>query len=422
MMKRLIFSFTLLGMTLCYSEETRSSTENDHDNVWFTGVVAPAKTATLAFGHFGKIESMKPVGYITNRYIAEHGDSPKDIIVKGDIVAQQDTTLYENKLKIAEADVRQAEAYLKDTLAHFKRCARLAEKQAISQKSLDDAELAYKKSNERLNTAQAELASAKYNLERCFLRAPFSGQVEEKYRSVGSWVGPGDDVLKITLVSLVRVKIAVPRKLCRNISITDSILVYPPGKEEPLGVWFDTLVYPSGGDEPIGKSFESFTPDKDHIDVFVANKLVPIKALTPAQEKLTKIDQIVFASRLNAENADAPLWAPMSSLRQDKAGNYFVWRAVGQKMAQPENPLEREFSVERVNIVPGDEFRDFGVYKYIKLKDPGKLEALDVVVPETNEPLKEGQRVVVEELQWMLSTGDRVRVKIPNAPTLMAMD
>jgi membrane fusion protein (multidrug efflux system) len=104
----------------------------------------------------------------------------------------------------AEADRAQAQRQL--AAAEYERAQKLAEKQLISTRELDDA-----KANMKVAEANDVLASV--HLEKTHIRAPFEGVVGRRLTSVGAWLKPGDPVTDLARLSTLRVAFSAPERL-----------------------------------------------------------------------------------------------------------------------------------------------------------------------------------------------------------------
>ena len=143
--------------------------------------------------------SSKATGRIERLYV-EEGKSVK----KGDIVAELENddleaTLAEARagLKVASADLNNADAELEDATLNYNRQKSLKESGAVSEQALDSSEARFKKASAavrsskfRVDKAEASVKVAEVNLEQSFIRAPFDGVVLTKSAEEGEVVAP----------------------------------------------------------------------------------------------------------------------------------------------------------------------------------------------------------------------------------------
>lgn len=107
--------------------------------------------------------------------------------------------------------VEAAEATVDEARRQQERVARLAEKQAVSQSELDQA-------NRDLESASAQLRAVQSRQRDRVLVAPFDGVLGFRMVSVGSFVRPGDVVARLIDDSEMNLEFAVPSKFLRALN------------------------------------------------------------------------------------------------------------------------------------------------------------------------------------------------------------
>ncbi|MDY0124102.1 HlyD family efflux transporter periplasmic adaptor subunit [Sulfurimonas sp.] len=177
----------------------------------------------FAFGN-GRIESTqvdiatKIAGRLLEVYVNEG-----DIVKKGQLLAKLDTKELEAKLRLAEAQTKQAKEAKNHALAVYKqresefelseqnfiRAQNLYKKDAISQLSFEQSQSAYKSAKAALQAANADIAqmeasiasakaqydAIKVNIDESTLLAPTEGRILYKLAQSGEVVGGGQNVL-----------------------------------------------------------------------------------------------------------------------------------------------------------------------------------------------------------------------------------
>lgn len=359
----------------------------------FTGTVERSRYGNLAFENPGKIVYLRPVGQVARSGIY---DENNNLIHKGDLIAQQDATTQEAKVRSFEAQLKGALATLEEKKAELERDVKLNEKKAVSQKVYDAAKRDYETAFAEVRKLEASLATEKYNLEACCLHAPFDGQVESHLYSEGTWVDHGKEVITLSLVLVVKIKVPVPEDFSKKVDHTDIIKVISPDSEAPIGVWFDDV-----------------SMDVNNIYLYVKNNLVPIYKLTEEENKLPKVHKISFVSRNRDESGDT-IWVDTNSLKKDEKG-YYIWHAKDQVMGNPDKPIARQFIVEKVPVVPGSKYRNVGVYRHRVLENPASLKSFDYILVDAPDNLQDGSMVAYQPLRWMFRPGDKVKVQISNS-------
>ncbi len=117
-----------------------------------------------------------------------------DRVARGQTVARVDTRALAQRLAEADAVARQAGA-------QFERAQALYERRSITKAQMLDAVT-------NRDVAQARLASARLDLSKSRLTAPWSGQVAATMVEVGDYVVPGQPVVE--LVEVDRLKVVAP--------------------------------------------------------------------------------------------------------------------------------------------------------------------------------------------------------------------
>lgn len=138
----------------------------------------PARRATLASEVAGVIERLQ----------VDIGDR----VSRGTVVARIDTRALRQQVAEAEANFRQA-------LDRFERAEKLFAKRSITNEQKTDATAAR-------DVAQARLASARLQLEKSEIKAPWRGRVSTRHVDVGDYASPGQPIIEIVAVDKIKVK------------------------------------------------------------------------------------------------------------------------------------------------------------------------------------------------------------------------
>ncbi|HEX2165194.1 MAG TPA: efflux RND transporter periplasmic adaptor subunit, partial [Thermoanaerobaculia bacterium] len=142
----------------------------------------PARRAVLAAEVPGVVEAMR----------VELGER----LAAGALVAAIDTRALEQALA-------EAEAYHRQATAQHQRATALYEKRSITQQQLLDAVTAR-------DVADARLASARLQLSKSRVRAPWAGEVAAERVEVGDYVTPGQPVAELVDASTILVRAPAP--------------------------------------------------------------------------------------------------------------------------------------------------------------------------------------------------------------------
>lgn len=98
---------------------------------------------------------------------------------------------YADRLNVAEAGVKSAEAQLAYARASYDKMKDAMKSRAVSEIDYIQAESSYNSALAALQNAKAELNSAQINLAYCYIKAPFDGRVSRNLTDRGNYVGNG---------------------------------------------------------------------------------------------------------------------------------------------------------------------------------------------------------------------------------------
>lgn len=362
------------------------------------GYVKPWKSENIGFEVSGKVISTLEVGDSVEGQIR---DNKNKIIRQGSIIAQLNPIRYQIAISSEVARVTGAEATLVEAHLNYARHQKLLVSGSISQAAFDNSKSAFLTAKSAYQQAEASLADARYNLNHCVLRAPYHGVIEELFVAPGAWVQSGQAVVKLTMMKPIKVTVPVSANLVRKIRSGDAVFVFPPGSSESVGGMVDNS---SVAADPETRTF--------NIDVFVQNLKIPVKPISTENNcPILKGENMMLALHLIPEDTNSPVCAPLSSLLKDEKG-YFVWRAKDQQIFLKGKALPDQFEIERINVTPGDKYRNFIIDNFRELTDSGGLKALDIVLVNPPANLKNNEKVIVEQTRWLFSPGDLAKVQI----------
>lgn len=131
-----------------------------------------------------------------------------DRVNKGQAIAQIDDRDYRNNLHAIQA--RQELA-----TANFNRLKELAKTNAVTQAMFDEANAVFKEIN-------AMLATAELNLERCEIKAPIAGVINNLPVRNGMLLAHSDPVAQILDLARLKVEVAIPESDVTAVSQVDS--------------------------------------------------------------------------------------------------------------------------------------------------------------------------------------------------------
>lgn len=133
------------------------------------------------------------VGAVVLQVVKDNGDAVK----AGDLLLRIDDTAIRESLTSAEEAVRAATQALEQSERQVQRLKTLQAQGMTSQQALEDAEIRRNNVQSDLVAAKARVVSARQQLQRTLVRAPFAGLVSERKVSPGDTVQVGRELLKV---------------------------------------------------------------------------------------------------------------------------------------------------------------------------------------------------------------------------------
>ena len=115
----------------------------------------------------------------------------------GELLVRLDDTAIRDSLGSAEEAMRAAQQAFDQSERQVQRLKTLQAQGMTSQQALEDAEVRRNNSQSDLVAAKARVVSARQQLQRTEVRAPFEGVVSERKASVGDTVQVGRELLKV---------------------------------------------------------------------------------------------------------------------------------------------------------------------------------------------------------------------------------
>ncbi len=130
-------------------------------------------------------------------------------IEAGQAIVRIDDAIYRGEKKKAEA----AKSF---AAQNFDRQKKLFEAKSVSEKDIQESE-------SLMSGTEAEYEIASTNLEKCEIRSPVSGILDDRNIEMGEYVQPGTHICKIEQVDRVKVVFFMPEKDINCVKVGDSI-------------------------------------------------------------------------------------------------------------------------------------------------------------------------------------------------------
>ncbi|MCP4310310.1 MAG: HlyD family efflux transporter periplasmic adaptor subunit, partial [Bacteroidetes bacterium] len=173
-----------------------------------TGSVESWKDQDISFEVDGRLEWIVEMG--TN--LEGRWEEDKVVYVQGDVLARIDEEHHKIRSKAAMAERDRA-------YAEYVRKKQAWEKRAI-------AEVDFIRGTADRDASEAEFEHAQYNVDRCILYAPFSGEVSEVYIEAGGYVNRGEPVAHLVMMDPIKVDISVSSETAERLKIRDAVHIF----------------------------------------------------------------------------------------------------------------------------------------------------------------------------------------------------
>jgi membrane fusion protein, multidrug efflux system len=239
--------------------------------------------------------------------LKENGDPVK----RGDLLVRLDQTAIRDSLTAAEASARAADQAYEQAERQFQRMSTLRQTGVVSTQQLEDVEI-------RRNTAQSDRAAARtrvvtarQQLARTEVRAPFDGIVSDRKVSAGDTAAVGKELLKVIDPSSLRFE---------GLVSADSIGEVRAGQH----VWFKIHGFAS----------EDFTGVVTRVNpaANVTTRQVEVLVAFDDAKKQPNVAGLYAEGRIETQTS-AALSLPGASIVRE-GDNSFAWRVKGGKLSK----------------------------------------------------------------------------------------
>lgn len=163
-----------------------------------TGTVTSPKVGRLSSQVSGHVKAVN----------VEIGDRVK----AGDVLLQLDREIEELTLQAQRAATQQARAELADAKRRFESARRLRKQNSISMDEIENREAEVKIREAALQRQLAEERRQQALVERHTVKAAFAGVISEKLTEIGEWIEPGNPILTLVAIDVLRIDFQVPQE------------------------------------------------------------------------------------------------------------------------------------------------------------------------------------------------------------------
>lgn len=120
-----------------------------------------------------------------------------DPVRRGDLLVRLDQTAIRDSLTSAEAAARAADLTYGQSERQYERMAKLRQERMISAQQLEDVEIQRNTAQSESEAARSRLVTARQQLERTEVRAPFDGVVSNRKVSAGDTAAIGKELMQV---------------------------------------------------------------------------------------------------------------------------------------------------------------------------------------------------------------------------------
>ncbi len=282
------------------------------------------------------------------------------LVDTGDLVAAGDPLLRlrpqptQLQLAFEQAGKRRADADVKLGQLKEKRLTTLLKTQAAAQGNYDLAEAELHRAMADQAASRASVARVNDELQRHQVRAPFSGVISQKHTELGTWVTPGDPLLTLDELAILRISAPLPQAYFNQVDKGSEVaLQFPalPGQTIAASVTRKVAVAnPESRTLPL--LIDIPNPD---------NQLTPGMSVAITVHLSNKLDKV--------------LQVPVDALVRQANGSTLLWKVVAEG--------------EQLRVAPAPVktgHRQYGLIEIIE----GPISAGDRVVEQGNERMRPG--------------------------------
>ena len=141
----------------------------------------------------------------------------------GTPVIQLDPEPYRFDVQSAEADLSRARATLENDQRLLERYDRLLSAGAVDRQTVDDLKARVASGQAAVEQARAALATARWNLSKTTIRAPFAGTVGKRHVELGQFVDTQEEIFDLVDARPVKIRFGIPEIDAAEIEVGDAV-------------------------------------------------------------------------------------------------------------------------------------------------------------------------------------------------------
>ena len=190
-MKKLMYIFLVLSVLTGCKEKKDAGAMKGMPTLAISVAKPIVKDITLTKDYPGYLTTEKTVNLVArvNGTLQSVSYAPGGRVKKGQLLFVIEPTLYNDKVALAEAELKTAQAQLEYARNNYSRMKEAVKSDAVSQIQVLQSESSVTEGVAAVSNAEAALSTARTNLGYCYVRAPFDGTISKSTVDVGSYVG-----------------------------------------------------------------------------------------------------------------------------------------------------------------------------------------------------------------------------------------
>ena len=177
----------------------------------YLGQVTAKQHTSLSFEYSGKVSNV----------LVDNGD----IVIKGQLLAQQDIQLLGYKTAELQAQIAQSQAQITLNKANLSRIKILINDGYSSKQSLDELNAENQILKAQIDGLNARIQTLEYQREKSALVAPFDGVITKRFISNGEVITPNMPGFRIIESENMEVSVGIPSKIARNLMLDQTIKI-----------------------------------------------------------------------------------------------------------------------------------------------------------------------------------------------------
>jgi membrane fusion protein, multidrug efflux system len=210
-MKRIaVFAFALLLLAACGRQDAPGAPSRAPA---VKTAAAEMRDVELAYSAEAVVEAVRQstvAAQVSGRIVDLRFDVG-DFVKKGEVIVRIDERAAAQALESSEAQVREAEAALRNARAQYERSRQLVSQKFLSEAALDKVEADYKAAQARLAALLAGAGQAATEKSFTTIVAPYSGVVSARHVELGEMATPGKPLMTGFDPGTLRVTATVPQ-------------------------------------------------------------------------------------------------------------------------------------------------------------------------------------------------------------------